>query len=194
MTCSLLTDTRARTHTKAKTEAALRAFGVPRFSPSSRSGPTYVETTLLYNSETWAMTENQEESLNAFQRRLLRIALNIRYPKIISNAKLYNITKEIPISEKIKRRRLALLGHILRLDVDTPAQKALQFYLMPHKRPVGRPVTTWVQIITKDLKNTTKHHNIKTPLTQTSLQKLIEIAKDNVRWKQEIVRCMKRDL
>ena len=129
-----------------------------------------------------------------FYLRLLRIALNIRYPKIISNAKLCNITKEIPISEKIKRRRLALLGHILRLDVDTPAQKALQFYLTPHKRPVGRPVTTWVQIITKDLKNTTKHHNIKTPLTQTSLQKLIEIAKDNVRWKQEIVRYMKRDL
>ena len=155
---------------------------------------TYVETTLLYNSETWAMTEKQEDSLNSFQRRLLRIALNIKYPKIISNSKLYSITKEIPISEKIKRRRLALLGHILRLDVDTPAQKALQFYLTPHKRPAGRPVTTWVQIITKDIKNTTKHHNIKTPLTQTSLQKLIEIAKDNVRWKQEIVRCMKRDL
>ena len=34
----------------------------------------------------------------------------------------------------------------------------------------------------------------RAPLTQTSLQKLIEIAKDNVRWKQEIVRCMKRDL
>ena len=116
---------------------------------------TYVETTLLYNSETWAMTEKQEDSLNSFQRRLLRIALNIKYPKIISNAKLYSITKEIPISEKIKRIRLALLGHILRLDVDTPAQKALQFYLTPHKRPAGRPVTIWVQIITKDLKNTT---------------------------------------
>ena len=34
---------------------------------------TYVETTLLYNSETWALTSTLDKSLDAFHRRLLRI-------------------------------------------------------------------------------------------------------------------------
>jgi len=43
-------------------------------------------------------------------------------------------------------------------------------------------------------KNSTKHHNIKTPLNITSIQKLTEIAKDKNKWKKEIVRSMKSDL
>ena len=144
----------------------------------------YIETTLLYNSETWTLTKSLENSLNAFHSRLLRISLNIKYPKIISNQKLYNITKETPITERIKKRRIALLGHILRLDPETPAQKALQYFLTPHKRPVGRPPLTWIQLITQDLANTMKHHNIKKPLDTDSIQKLIEIAKDKVWWKK----------
>ena len=64
---------------------------------------TYIETTLLYNAKTWTLTKTLEDNLNAFQRRLLRITLNIKYPKIISNQKLYNITKEIPLTERIKK-------------------------------------------------------------------------------------------
>ena len=45
---------------------------------------TYVETTLLYNSETWTLIQTLEKSLNSFHKRLLRIALNIKYPKIAS--------------------------------------------------------------------------------------------------------------
>ena len=114
--------------------------------------------------------------------------------KIISSQKLYNITKVVPITERIKRRRLALLGHILRLDKDTPAQKALQFFMTPHKRPVGRPPLTWIKLVTQDLTNTITHHNIKTPLDPTSLQKLIVLAKDKDGWKREIVRSMKDNL
>ena len=45
----------------------------------------YVETTLLYNSETWALTPTLEKSLDQFHRRLLlRIAINIRDILIIN--------------------------------------------------------------------------------------------------------------
>ena len=155
---------------------------------------TYIEPVLLYNSETWSLTTKQEESLDSFHRRLLRIVLNIRYPKIISSKKLYNITKETPLSTKIKKRRLALFGHILRLDPDTPAQKALQYYMTPHKRPAGRPPLTWIAVITKDITKTLKHHNIKKPLTKKSLEKLSVIAKDSSLWRREIVRNMEDDL
>ena len=100
---------------------------------------TYVEPVLLYNSETWNLTATLEKYLDAFHRRLLRISIDIRYPKIISNNKLYKLTKEVPLSTKIKTRRLTLFGHILRLDPETPARKALQYYVTPHPRPVGRP-------------------------------------------------------
>ena len=155
---------------------------------------TYVETALLYNSETWTLTKTIEDSLNSFHRRLLRIALNVKYPKKISNAKLYKITKEIPISEKIKKRRLSLFGHILRLDPDTPAQRALQYFITPAQRPVGGQHSTWLGLVTRDLKHTLTHHNIKTPLNQKSLQSLSTLARDNAMWRKEIVRSMEREL
>ena len=154
---------------------------------------SYIEPILLYNSETWTLTSTLEKSLDAFHRRLLRIALNVKYPKIIKNEKLYSITKESPISTKIRKRRLALFGHILRLDPDTPAQRALRYYVTPHRRPVGRPPLTWIALITKDLHNTLTHHKIKPPLNPQSLQKLSEIAEDRTQWKQEIVRSMRSD-
>ena len=124
---------------------------------------SYVEPVLLYNSETWIMTQKQEELIYSFHRRLLRISLNIRYPKTISTEKLYTLTQEIPLSDRIRKRRLVLLGHILRLHPETPAQRALQYYMTSQKRRVGRPNTTWIDIITKDLEETLIYHRIKTP-------------------------------
>ena len=115
-------------------------------------------------------------------------SINIRYPKIISNEKLYKLTKEVPISTKIKTRRLTLFGHILRLDPETPAQKALQYYVTPHPRPVGRPPLTWIALITKDLEKTLKHHKIKTPLTCESLKRLKLLAEDRSAWRVEVSR------
>ena len=135
----------------------------------------YVETTLLYNSETWALTATLEESLNSFHRRILRIAINIRYPKKISSKNLYILTKETPISDRIRKRRIALFGHVLRLHPDTPAQKALQFHIVPRKRPVGHPHATWLALITK-AKTSRRHYNTTTsnhPSTKTQYKNLL---------------------
>ena len=149
---------------------------------------TYVEPVLLYNSETWTLTATLEKYLDAFHRRLLRIAINCIYPKKISNENLYTLTKETPISQKIKKRRLVLFGHILRLDPETPAQKALQYYMTPHPRPVGRPPLTWIALLTKDLEKTLQHHKIKTPLNKNSLERLKHLADDRSIWREEVSR------
>ena len=154
---------------------------------------TYVEPILLYNAETWTLTSKLETSLNSFHRKLLRIALNYIYPKVISNEKLYTLSQETPISTKIKRRRLNLLGHILRLHPDTPAQRALQYYLAPHPRPVGRPVATWIAQVTKDLTPTLKHHHFRAPLNVNSLDSLKHLAGNRSLWRDEVVRCMGRN-
>ena len=152
---------------------------------------TYIEPLLLYNSETWSLTSTLEEELNAFHRKLLRISLDYIYPKKINNEKLYTLSKEIPLSQKIKKRRLNLFGHILRLDPETPVQKALEYYMTPHQRPVGRPPTTWLSVITKDLNETLKHNGIKTPLNKDSLSILKDLARDRILWREEVMRSMR---
>ena len=153
---------------------------------------TYIEPILLYNSETWILTDTQEKKIDSFHRRLLRICINVRYPKIIKSTKLYTLTQQTPLSDRIRARRLSLLGHVLRLDPDTPVQKSIQYYLTPHKRPVGRPVLTWIALVSKDLQNTFRHHKIKSPLTSTTLNKLKDLAADRVVWRGEIARCKER--
>ena len=76
--------------------------------------------------------------------------------KIITNQKLYTLIKEPPLSEKIRKQWLALLGHILRLHPDTPAQKALCYYMTLHPHPVGRLPMTWITLIIKYLQMTLK--------------------------------------
>ena len=141
---------------------------------------TYIEP-LRYNSETWTLTSKLTDAIDSFHRRLLRIAINIKYPRIIKNEKLYALTQEIPLSQKIRKRRLTLLGHILRLDPETPAQKALKYFMTPHPKPVGGQKKTWIGLITKDLKKTLKDEKIKTPLKMKGIESLTRMAEDRAK-------------
>ena len=49
----------------------------------------------------------------------------------------------LPVCRMIQKRRMSMLGHMLRLDDDTPPRKAMESYLAhtgPGRR--GRPLTT----------------------------------------------------
>ena len=41
---------------------------------------TLVKPVLLYNSGTWSLTQKEEEDLDGFHRKQLRIVLNVKYP------------------------------------------------------------------------------------------------------------------
>ena len=79
---------------------------------------TLVKPVLLYNCGTWGVTAATEKKMDAFHRKQLKRVLNIKYPTIISNEKLYEISKEKPISQTMRAARWKLLGHILRRDQD----------------------------------------------------------------------------
>jgi hypothetical protein len=67
--------------------------------------------------------------------------------------------------KKIGIRRLKFFGHVCRLPSDTPARKALEESLRPAKRPKGRPKTTYISVLLKQLKATGEqsiHSSIKT--------------------------------
>ena len=112
----------------------------------------YVACIFLYNSETWGITKTMEESIDAFQRRLLRYAINVRWPNKISNKNLIETTNAEPWSQTIRRRRMKFLGHVMRLDENTPVRRAIDEAFKINKNKVGRPYHTWLHTIQNDLK------------------------------------------
>jgi hypothetical protein len=111
----------------------------------------FVNSIFLYNSELWTLTKALEFKIDVFQRSLLRRVINTRRIDKMSNIILYRKTNTTPWSETIKKRRLNWFGHLLRLPDNTPAKLALQEYHRKTKRPPGKPKTTWMNLIKKDL-------------------------------------------
>ena len=55
---------------------------------------TYIQPVFLYNCETWTLTKLENEITDTFQRRLIRkYILNIKWPKTITNEKVYEKTE-----------------------------------------------------------------------------------------------------
>ena len=102
-----------------------------------------VGSIFLYNAYLWSTNTTRDGQIDAFQRRLLRYAIDITWPRKISNEALYKITKQTPWSKTIAYRRLCWYGHMTRLPDDTPIKKALHEMETDVTKPRGRPKTTW---------------------------------------------------
>ena len=90
-----------------------------------RTFNTFAASIFLYNSELWTVTSKTTNRIDSYQRRMLRQAINIRWPKKITSQKLYEMTKVEPWSRTIRRRRLNWLGHLMRLLPETSARISL---------------------------------------------------------------------
>ena len=107
----------------------------------------------MYNCALWTLTPTLEKKIDAFQRRQLRIITGFQWPKKITNEELYKITRTTPWNTIIQEQQMCLLGHICRLLEETPAKQALSEATTCHKKRAGRPKSTWLQQIRKDLLN-----------------------------------------
>ena len=72
----------------------------------------------------------------------------------------------------------------MRLSEKTPARRALDVALTPAKRPVGRPITRWLDTIKSDL----ARNNIKINLNnkQETISTLINVTKDRQKWRETV--------
>ncbi|KAL5255427.1 hypothetical protein ACHWQZ_G010854 [Mnemiopsis leidyi] len=71
-----------------------------------------VESVLLYGSETWTISQAMAKRINGSYSRMLRMALNIRWPNVISNADLFG---SIPMpTVMIAKRRMRLVYDLIR--------------------------------------------------------------------------------
>ena len=75
-------------------------------------------TVVKYSSEAWVLRKVDEHLLDVFQRNCLRIFLGTQLTDRISNSRLYEKCRSIPLSMAILKERLRWLGHILRMKDD----------------------------------------------------------------------------
>ena len=147
---------------------------------------TYIRSIFLYNAEVWTLTKGLNECIDAFQRRLIRIVLNVVWPKTLSNRDLYRRTKVTKWSKIIRRKRLSWLGHLLRLDRNTPAVIAFAEALKPQKKPSGRQKQTWFRQMKEDLDYINFTFNFRS--IELSLRSLSSLAGNRQNWR-ELVEC-----
>ena len=97
----------------------------------------FAECIFLYNCELLTTTKSINDNIDSFHRRQLRYALGVKYPRVITNQQLYDLTKCEPRSIITERRRLSRLGHLMRLNSETPARQSFKEALRPAKRKPG---------------------------------------------------------
>ena len=114
----------------------------------------FVLPVLTYNMGTWGLTKTELSRLDAHHRRHLRQILGIRWPHRISNDALYRRTRSSPISAAIRAARWSLFGHVLRLPLDAPVQRAIDAYLEDTGTPKfrGRPRCTLATTLGENLR------------------------------------------
>ena len=153
----------------------------------------FINSVMLYNSELWALTETLNEKIDAFQRKQLRNILEIKWPKTITNKKLYKITKIEPLSITIKRKRLKWTGHLARLDPLTPARRSLKEALEPIKRKQGRPPHTWIKQFVSDIKETKIIETNSEDTAISIFERLEQTAHDRKLFREKINRCIPQE-
>ena len=88
---------------------------------------TCIVPILLYGSETWMLLKADSDRLQAFHMRAQRRILGVRWQDMVKSATITERTGLPPISAAVNKRHVALFGHVARLAVDVPTNRALRF-------------------------------------------------------------------
>ena len=96
-----------------------------------------IQNIFMYNSELWTLTLILENSIDMFERKLLKRIINVKWSKTICNKDLYARTKMKPWSITIQIGRLTWFGHLMLLPAETPAPKVLNLVKKGNRRRRG---------------------------------------------------------
>jgi hypothetical protein len=104
---------------------------------------------LTYACESWKSTLSIDHKLNSFENKCLRRITNTHWKDFKTNALLRAETKQPYISDIIRRRRWAFIGHTLRSDPNNIHLQALS-WTPQGSRKRGRPKETLRRTITRE--------------------------------------------
>ena len=124
---------------------------------------------MLYGSECWALSNADARKVDALDQWCLRRILDIHWYHCASNWEV----QQPPLNTIIQKRRLALFGHVVRMDESADARRILTVVPQSEwRRPVGRPYTSWMATPKNDL----AQHNL-------TLEDAIELALNKPLWR-----------
>ena len=113
-----------------------------------------VLSTLLYGSESWTLYSHQQNKLEVFHMKHLRLILNIRWDDYITNTEVLEKAKIFSLHTILLQRRLRWLGHVHRMPEERIPKKLLYGQLADGSRSLGRPHLRFRDVCKRDLENT----------------------------------------
>jgi hypothetical protein len=105
---------------------------------------------MLYGATAWTLTQKEERRLDAWEMKLLRRMLNIRWDDFVRNDDIRCMLNQMPVTWRLRERRLKMYGHLERMDEDRIARRLWKAE-MRGRRPVGRPRTRWRGMLERDV-------------------------------------------
>ncbi|KAL6459666.1 hypothetical protein MHYP_G00314250 [Metynnis hypsauchen] len=121
--------------------------------------------------------------LACHRRHLRKITGHVWPHSLISNRALYEKCECEPLSRKVERQRWSMLGHILRMEMETPARRALEFAVVGAKERYqgrrGRHCTNLLELIRADIKQA----GLGPLQSRSHLNKIAKAAQDSSRWR-----------
>ena len=94
-------------------------------------------TILLYGCESWVISKDMENKINAFATSCYRVMLNIKRIDHVLNITVYSMTNTVPLIHLVRHRQLKFLGHILRMSKEKPARRCALYIPTIGKEPKG---------------------------------------------------------
>lgn len=107
---------------------------------------------LLYGATAWALTQTEEKKLDAFEMRMLRSILGVRWDDFERNVDIRERLCQPPVAIKLRKARLQWFGHVERMGEDRQVKRIMEAEMVG-RRPVGRPRTRWKGVLQRDLQN-----------------------------------------
>ena len=117
---------------------------------------TLIRPVLVYGCESWTLNSNDKHLLRIFERKILRriygpVCGNNGEWRIRTNRELEQLMKNEDIVRFIKSRRLAWMGHVLRMDESRIPRRIMEWKPVG-RRNKGRPRKRWVDDVEMDIR------------------------------------------
>ena len=140
-------------------------------------------TILLYGCESWVISQDIENKINAFATSCYRVMLNIkRIDHVLTTA--YSMTNTVPLIHLVRHRQLKFLGHILRMSKEESARRYALYILTIGKRRLGQPHTSYLNYVQRLLGDNEG---------AMQEQQIAAFADDRRAWRNLVVACSAAD-
>ena len=141
-------------------------------------------TILLYGCESWVISQDMENKINAFATSCYRVMLNIKRIDHALNTTVYSMTNTVPLIHLVRHRQLKFLGHILRMSKEEPARRYALYIPTIGKRRPGRPRTSYLNYVQRLLGDNEG---------AMQEQQIAAFADDRSAWRNLVVACSAAD-